>query len=421
MCQRAILPGSFPYDATSRNLGESRLGCRLYAGVCMARLEKSATWGRFPNLPFAASFPGRFGNLPHVPCCRFSADPSRFGGPTTKMNGSVGGCAALRGRRSAVDKSSLERTRLLLSFSDRLETAVRRRGNPVLVGLDPRTEMLPKAVAPAPGADWAEQARAVEAFCRGVIEVVAPLVPAVKPQAAFFEQLGPPGMAALANVIGSARESGLVVILDAKRNDIGSTATAYARGFLGPAGGSAWGADAITVSPYLGDDSLEPFVDVATERSAGVFVLVKTSNPGGGLFQDLVADGRPVYRHVAAYVEDQAQRTAGQCGYGAIGAVVGATYPDQLRQLREAMPHAWLLVPGYGAQGGTAADVAAAFDSHGRGAIINNSRGIIFAHARRPYADRLGPTRWQEAVEAATRDMIDQLHAHTPAGKLVEP
>ena len=280
--------------------------------------------------------------------------------------------------------------------------------------------MLPKEIGPTPGASWARQAQAIEKFCRGVIDVVAPLVPAVKPQAAFFEQLGPPGMASLAKVIGYAQENGLLVILDGKRNDIGSTATAYARGFLGAAGQSAWGADALTVSPYLGDDSLKPFIDVATHRGAGVFVLVKTSNPGGGLFQDLVADGRPLYQHVAAYVEDQASRTVGDCGYGAIGAVVGATYPEQLKQLREAMPHAWFLVPGYGAQGGTAADVAAAFDPRGWGAIVNNSRGIIFAHARPPYADRFGSARWQEAIEAATGDMIDQLRADTPAGKLAE-
>lgn len=304
------------------------------------------------------------------------------------------------------------------SFSDRLERAVSRRGNPVLVGLDPRSEMLPEPLAPASGADLVAQAKAFALFCRGVIDVVASLVPAVKPQAAFFEQLGSPGMAALAEVIDYASEKGLLVIVDGKRNDIGSTATAYARGFLGPRGASAWGADALTVSPYLGEDSLQPFVEVATERGAGVFVLVKTSNPGGGMFQDLVADGLPVYRHVAAYVESQAGRTLGSCGYGAVGAVAGATYPEQLGQLREEMPHAWLLVPGFGAQGGGASDVAGAFDARGLGAIVNNSRGIIFAHAREPYADRLGAGRWQEAVEAATQDMIDQLRAETPAGKL---
>ncbi len=305
----------------------------------------------------------------------------------------------------------------LAAFSERLTSAVRDRGNPVLVGLDPRADMLPAAFVRGPSTA-VEMAAAYREFCRGVVDVVAPLVSAVKPQAAFFEQLGPAGMDALAEVIQYARQKGLLVILDGKRNDIGSTATAYADGFLGRGDRSVWGADAMTVSPYLGADSLDPFVTTATEREAGVFVLVKTSNPGGGMLQDLVADGQPIYRHVAAYVERVAEETAKAGDYGAIGAVVGATYPAQLVELRQAMPHAWLLVPGYGSQGGTAADVAGAFDHRGMGAVINNSRGIIFAHARSPYAERFVPGRWQEAIEAATRDMIDQLRAETPAGKL---
>ncbi len=306
-----------------------------------------------------------------------------------------------------------------MSFVDRLAEAVRRCGNPVLVGLDPRAKMLPKAVAPSGGmADLAGIARAYRDFCCGVIDVVAGLAPAVKPQAAFFEQIGPAGMTVLAEIIQYAQEKGLLVILDGKRNDIGSTATAYAQGLLGAGEKSPWGADALTVSPYLGDDSLRPFVDVATEREAGLFVLVKTSNPGGGMFQDLVADGRPVYRHVAAYVQGLAQQTAGTCGYGSVGAVVGATYPEQLAELRAEMPNTWFLVPGFGSQGGTAGDVAAAFDERGLGAIVNNSRGIIFAHSRKPYAEQFGESRWQEAVEAATRDMIEQLSSETPAGVL---
>jgi orotidine-5'-phosphate decarboxylase len=307
----------------------------------------------------------------------------------------------------------------MTNFADRLDAAVHDRGNPVLVGLDPRAESLPPGMLaasaqPAGGA----VAAAYEQFCCEVIDVVAPLVPAVKPQAAFFEQLGPAGMSALAAVVRHARRRGLLVVLDGKRNDIGSTAAAYADGFLGPPDESAWGADALTVSPYLGDDSLQPFFEVAQRRAAGVFVLVKTSNPGGGMLQDLVCDGRPLYRHVADYVEQKAAETAGRCGYGLVGAVAGATYPAQLAELRAAMPHTWLLVPGYGSQGATAKDVAAAFDAQGGGAIVNNSRGIIFAHARKPFAERFGPARWQGAVEAATREMIEQLRAETPAGQL---
>jgi orotidine-5'-phosphate decarboxylase len=167
----------------------------------------------------------------------------------------------------------------------------------------------------------------------------------------------------------------------------------------------------------LGEDALQPFVEVAAERESGVFVLVKTSNPGGAALQDLVADGRPVYRHVAALVERLAKQTIGTCGYGAVGAVVGATYPEQLAELRQGMPAAWFLVPGYGSQGGAAKDVAAAFDERGLGAVINNSRGILFAHRRPEYA-HYGQDRWQEAVDEATKDMIAELRGHTAAGRL---
>ncbi len=301
-------------------------------------------------------------------------------------------------------------------FADRLLAAVAYKKTPVVVGLDPREEGLPPGFLAGKGPH--ALARAYLAFCRGVIDVVAPLVPAVKPQAAFFEQLGPPGCAALADTIRYAADQGLLVILDGKRNDIGTTAQAYADAYLGPQGKSEWGADALTVSPYLGDDSLTPFVKIAQERGAGMFVLVKTSNPGGGRFQDLVANGMPLYRHVAAFVEELSAKSRGELGYGIVGAVAGATYPEQLAELRGAMPSTLLLIPGYGAQGGTAKDCAAAFDERGLGAIVNNSRGIIFAHARAPYREKFGPARWQEAVEAATAEMIEQLKAETLAGRL---
>ncbi len=304
-------------------------------------------------------------------------------------------------------------------FADRLAAAVKRRGTPALVGLDPRFDSLPETIRKtADAGGLSARAQAYEQFCRGVIDVVGSLVGCVKPQVAFFEELGPPGMQALADVVAYARQAGLLVVLDGKRNDIGSTASAYARGLLGP-DASPWGADAITVSPYLGGDSLEPFVETAAKRGAGIFVLVKTSNPGGGMFQDLIADGRPLYRHVGAYVERLSRQAPGNCGYGGVGAVVGATYPEQLAELRAEMQHTWFLVPGYGSQGAGARDVASAFDSRGMGAIVNNSRGIIFAYSRRPYAEQFGEPRWQEAVEAATLAMIDELRAETPAGKLL--
>ena len=273
----------------------------------------------------------------------------------------------------------------MATFSQRLAAAVCRKKTPVVVGLDPRWENLPQCIKQIPRppdpADLNAQAAQFAAFCKGVIDTVAPLVLAIKPQVAFFEELGPAGMAVLADVIAYARQKSLLVIVDAKRNDIGSTAAAYAAAYFGSHAG--WPADALTVSPYLGDDSLSPFVGAAREHNCGVFILVKTSNPGGGQFQDLSCQGKPLYHHVAEYVEQFAREDAGANGYGSVRAVVGATYPEQLAELRATMPHAWLLIPGYGSQGGTANDVAKGFDSHGLGAVVNNSRGIIFRTSAR--------------------------------------
>ncbi len=319
--------------------------------------------------------------------------------------------------RSCEYSPAMNDTSAANSFAERLTQAVRRCGNPVLVGLDPRWDSLPASFRNGRDpADLCGVADAYRSFCLEIIDVVAPLVPCVKPQAAFFEDVGPEGMRALADVVAHARQRGLLVILDGKRNDIGSTASAYASAYLGES--SPWGADALTVSPYLGDDSLSPFVQVARERAAGVFVLVKTSNPGGGLFQDLRAGELRVFEHVAAYVERLAFETAAPCGYGAVGAVAGATYPEQLCELRSAMPHTWFLVPGVGAQGASARDVAGAFDAAGTGAIVNSSRAIIFAHSRKEYKTRFGDSLWQQAVEAATRQLIEELRSETPAGKL---
>jgi orotidine-5'-phosphate decarboxylase len=283
-----------------------------------------------------------------------------------------------------------------------------------MVGLDPRVESLPKGLLnPIEAAEPHHVARAYVEFCSGVLSAIQGKAAVVKPQMAFFEEIGPHGMDALLKVVSAALAFDFLVVLDGKRNDIGSTAEAYAKAYLGPQ--SAYGADAITVSPYLGDDSLAPFVERAKMERAGVFVLVKTSNPGGKMFQDLLVDGAPLYRRVASHVQTLAHESAGQSGYGAIGAVVGATYPEQLAELRAAMPSAWLLVPGYGAQGGAAKDCAAAFDERGLGAVINSSRGIIFAHQHpryKHYAD------WPDAVGAAADDMLAELRAETPAAKL---
>ena len=287
-----------------------------------------------------------------------------------------------------------------------------------MVGIDPRWERLPPSIRGAVGDSDATnrvRARAYVEFSIGVIDAVADLVAAVKPQAAFFEALGPAGMQALGQVVDHAIASGLLVIMDAKRGDIGSTAEAYARAFLGRKPQSAWGCDALTVNPYLGDDSLAPFVQRCSQTGAGVFVLVKTSNPGSRTLQDLVVESAvPLYRVTAQWIQSLAHSTRGTHQYGDIGAVIGATHPQQLCELREAMPNTLFLIPGFGAQGGTAADVAGGFDVDGRGAVVNSSRAIIFAHERQPFAKM----PWQEAVRSATIDSIEQLADKTPAGKL---
>jgi orotidine-5'-phosphate decarboxylase len=293
-------------------------------------------------------------------------------------------------------------------FGDRLAEAVRRKRSAVCVGLDPRAASLPTGLLPSSNPSLTETADAYRRFCFAIIDVVVDLVPIVKPQTAFFEQLGPSGVQALADVIRYAVEKDLLVIADAKRHDIGTTAEAYAAAFLGRGELSPFGADSLTVGPYLGEDSLQPFVDRCTVTSSGLFVLVKTSNPGSGFIQDLLVGNRTISMRIADWVENASQSKCGASGYGSIGAVVGATYPEELAMLRHRMKHAWLLIPGYGAQGGSAKDVAAAFDQEGLGAVVNNSRGIIFAHALPAYRHH---TDWQRAVEAATRDMMAALRS----------
>jgi len=312
---------------------------------------------------------------------------------------------------SAITRTSA--TSQAVSFADRLAAAIQQRRSAVCVGLDPRTASLPPALRPAIADDWAAVAESYRTFCCEIIDAVADLVPVVKPQAAFFEQLGPAGMTALARVIEHAIASGLLVVLDGKRNDIGSTAEAYAAAYLGPA--SPWRCDSLTVSPYLGDDSLDPFVAACDGTASGIFVLVKTSNPGGGFLQDRVSDGESIYRRVAEWVTRTNQSRLGSSGYGPVGAVVGATYPEQLAELRAAMPGAFILIPGFGAQGGAAADVAAGFDANGGGAIVNNSRNILFAYQRPEFQGSYGPGKWQEAARAATIAMNEELNAVRPA------
>ncbi len=302
-----------------------------------------------------------------------------------------------------------------MHFADRLIEAVRRTGNPVLVGIDPRPEDLPPGYRARFPGDRAGAAAALGAFGTEVVDLVAQRVPAVKFQAAYYEAYGPDGLAALHANAAHARSRGLIVLIDGKRNDIGSTAEAYARAYLGPE--PAWDADALTVNPYLGSNGISPFVAAATAAGKGIFVLVRTSNPSAGEFQDLVADGRPLYRHVAEHLARWALPVRGGSGYSLLGAVVGATYPAELAELRSALPGVLFLVPGYGSQGGTAADVAAAFDADGLGALVNNSRGLTFAYKKPELRARFGDD-WQAAIDHALSAMIADLATNTPAGRL---
>jgi orotidine-5'-phosphate decarboxylase len=309
-----------------------------------------------------------------------------------------------------------------VNFADRLIAAVRRVGNPIVVGIDPRPEELPAGFLDRFPADVAGISEAIRTFGCTVVDIVAPLVAAVKVQSAFYEAYGPAGISALHATLEHARRKDLLVIFDGKRNDIGSTAEAYARAYLGKviagtAYESTWHADAITVNPYLGGDGIHPFIKVAAREQKGIFVLVRTSNLSAGEFQELQSDGKPLYQHVADRVADWAGPYLGDSGYSLVGAVVGATAPEQLAELRARLPGILFLVPGYGHQGGTAHDVAAAFDDDGLGALVNNSRGITYAYSR-PAAQARHGYHWQAAIEQAVRDMSDDLAANTTTSRL---
>ncbi len=304
-----------------------------------------------------------------------------------------------------------------MHFTDRLFDAVQKKNSRVVVGLDPRPELLPAAIfnryqVKSEGT-LASVAGAVTEFNANVIEAVADIAVAVKCQSAFYECLGIEGLKAYSRTIQIAREHGLLVIGDVKRNDIGSTAEAYAEAHLGggPSGfeGTSFQADAVTVNPWLGADGIMPFVERAALCDCGVFVLLRTSNPSSCQLQELVCNGRPVYRHLADLVREWGAKSVGDSGYSLVGAVAGATFPGQLSELRASMPHTPFLVPGYGAQGGGAEDVAGGFDSSGLGAVVNSSRGIIYSFRKEPYSARYGDAAYKDAVRAAAEDMRAEL------------
>ncbi len=281
------------------------------------------------------------------------------------------------------------------NFADRLLEAIDKKGSPVCVGLDPVFERLPDEYRA--GGGERDPLGAIEKFSREVLRIVAGIVPTVKPQIAYFEVYRGEGVKLYFDLVREARDLGLIVIGDVKRNDIGATAKAYATGHLsGPDS-----PDAVTVNPYLGTDGIEPFAEVAADEGKGVFVLVRTSNPSAARTQDFTDnEGRKFYERIAEQVAalGSSAQLVGQRGYSCIGAVVGATYPEEAQRLREIMPQQLFLIPGYGAQGATAADSAASFKSDATGGIVNASRSVIYAYDSDKYAN----LDWREAIAQAT-------------------
>ena len=297
---------------------------------------------------------------------------------------------------------------------DRLIKNIKKTQAPIVVGLDPMLSYLPDQLKEQVFAEYGETlegaAEAVWQFNKGIVDAVYDLIPAVKPQIAMYEQFGLPGLEVFQKTVQYCKDKGLVVIGDVKRGDIGSTSAAYAAGHLGrvQVGGKklpAFDEDFVTVNPYLGSDGVTPFLDVCREEKKGIFVLVKTSNPSSGEFQDRIADGRPLYEWVGEKVAAWGEDLIGEEGYSRVGAVVGATYPEQGKLLRKIMPKTFILVPGYGAQGGKGADLVHFFNEDGLGAIVNSSRGIIAAYKNAVYAS-FGEARYGEASRQAVLDMI---------------
>jgi len=304
------------------------------------------------------------------------------------------------------------------NFADRLLSAIQKKNSPCIVGLDPRLDSMPEFIKQSANVQSGGDVirTAISTFHRLVIDAVYDLIPAVKAQSAFYEQYGIPGMMALLDTIDYAREKGLLAIIDAKRNDIGSTARAYASAFLVEE--SAWGipvsafnVDAITVTPYLGEDSLLPFVDACERCGKGIFVVVKTSNRGSRDFQDVLVETDstrvPLYSIVGELVNTLSERAIGSKGYSSIGAVVGATFPSEASQLRRVMPQSIFLVPGFGAQGGGAEDAAACFNPDGLGAVVNASRSITYELP----SLKITETELQDLIRSRSGRMIYEINA----------
>ncbi len=300
--------------------------------------------------------------------------------------------------------------------ADRLIARILKTENPSVVGLDPVIGQIPAAYYVHAQEPLEAVADALEAWGRDVIDAVCDIVPAVKPQTAFYEAYGYAGMRAFVHTVAYAKERGLIVIEDAKRGDIGNTAAAYAAGHLGRVAtmDGAWmpsyDADFLTVSPFLGSDSLEPFIETAIGQGKGIFILVRTSNGGAGEVQDaVIPDGRTVSEMLADLVAAQGARCVGAYGYSPIGAVVGATYPEDAIRLRARMPQSLFLIPGYGAQGAAAADAVAALDQNGLGGVVNSSRGVLYRHTSESERQTISRSDYQARVRAASLAMREEI------------
>lgn len=300
---------------------------------------------------------------------------------------------------------------------NKLVDKIKKQNAPVVVGLDPMMKFVPKHLQDAAFKEYGETlegaAEAIWQFNKAIIDNIYDIVPAVKPQVAMYEQFGIPGMIAFKKTVDYCHEKDMVVIGDVKRGDIGSTSEAYAVAHLGKVkvGNkeiAAFDEDFATVNPYLGSDGINPFLKVCKEEKKGIFILVKTSNPSSGEFQDRLIDGRPLYEHVGEKVNEWAMQCMGD-DYSYVGAVVGATYPEMGKVLRKVMPKSFILVPGYGAQGGKAEDLVHFFNEDGLGAIVNSSRGIIAAYAKEEYA-QFGEANFADASRQAAIDMINDIN-----------
>ena len=297
---------------------------------------------------------------------------------------------------------------------DQLVAKIKKTQAPIVVGLDPMLNYIPEQVQKKAfeekGETLAGAAEAIWQFNKAIVDTIYDLIPAVKPQIAMYEQFGVEGVIVFKKTVDYCKEKGLVVIGDVKRGDIGSTSEAYAVGHLGKVqvGSQIYAGfdeDFATVNPYLGSDGVKPFIKVCKENNRGIFVLVKTSNPSSGELQDKLVDGKPLYELVGKMVDEWGSDCIGESGFSEVGAVVGATYPEQGRILRAIMPKTYILVPGYGAQGGKGKDLVHFFNEDGLGAIVNSSRGIIAAYKQEAYA-KFDAEHFADASRQAVLDMI---------------